>query len=137
MTSQARNSRNCHRRCSIKKVVLGNFAKFTGKHLCQILFYNKVACNFIIKETLTQVFSSEFCKISKNIFFTEDLQVTASKIACIMRKNNDNSYSGSGKLILYPLNLFNGHQVISASASRHQHSHWHRHSNINIAFYTV
>ena len=26
-----------------KKVVLTNFAKFTGKHLCQILFFNKVA----------------------------------------------------------------------------------------------
>ena len=26
-----------------KKGVLRNFAKFTGKHLCQILFFNKVA----------------------------------------------------------------------------------------------
>ena len=30
-------------RCSVKKVVLKNFAKITGKHLCQSLFYNKVA----------------------------------------------------------------------------------------------
>ena len=28
--------------CSMKKGVLGNFAKFTGKHLCQSLFLNKV-----------------------------------------------------------------------------------------------
>ena len=34
--------RSRHRRCSIKKGVLGNFAKFTGKHLCQRLFFNKV-----------------------------------------------------------------------------------------------
>ena len=27
------------------------------------------ACNFITKETLPQVFSCEFCEISKNIFF--------------------------------------------------------------------
>ena len=26
-----------------KKGVLGNFAKFTGKHLCQRLYFNKVA----------------------------------------------------------------------------------------------
>ena len=26
-----------------QKDVLGNFAKFTGKHLCQSLFFNKVA----------------------------------------------------------------------------------------------
>ena len=30
-------SRSILRRCSIKKVVLRNFAKFTGKHLCQSL----------------------------------------------------------------------------------------------------
>ena len=30
-------------RCSVKKGVLRNFAKFTGKHLCQRLFFNKVA----------------------------------------------------------------------------------------------
>ena len=28
-------------RCSVRKGVLGNFTKFTGKHLCQSLFLNK------------------------------------------------------------------------------------------------
>ena len=32
-----------HRRCSVKKGDLRNFAKFAGKHLCQSLFFNKVA----------------------------------------------------------------------------------------------
>ena len=36
--------------------------------------------NFIKKETLAQVFSCEFYKIFKNIFFTEQLRVTASDI---------------------------------------------------------
>ena len=31
------------------------------------------ACNFIKKEILAQVFSCEFCEISKNIFFKEHL----------------------------------------------------------------
>ena len=30
-------------RCSVRKGVLRNFTKFTGKHLCQSLFFNKVA----------------------------------------------------------------------------------------------
>ena len=30
------------RRCTVKKSVLRNFAKFTGKHLFQGLFFNKV-----------------------------------------------------------------------------------------------
>ena len=54
------------------KDVLRKFAKFTGKHLCQSLFFN-----FIKKETLAQVFSCEFCEISKNNFFTEYLRTTA------------------------------------------------------------
>ena len=36
------------------------------------------ACNFIKKESLAQVFSCEFCEISKNILFTEHLWATAS-----------------------------------------------------------
>ena len=57
-----------------KKFILKNFAKFTGKHLCQGLFFNKVAglrphaCNSIKKETPALVFSCEFCEISNNTF---------------------------------------------------------------------
>ena len=45
---------------SCKKGVLRNFAKFTGKHLCQSPFFNK------------------FCEISKNTFFTERFSSTFS-----------------------------------------------------------
>ena len=62
-----------HPRYSIRKGVLRNFAKLTGKHLCQSLFFNKVK-----KETLSQVFSCEFCELSKNTFFTEHLWTNAS-----------------------------------------------------------
>ena len=34
------NYRSMPQRCSIKKRVFKNFAKFTGKHLCQSLFFN-------------------------------------------------------------------------------------------------
>ena len=36
------------------------------------------ACDFIKKETLAQMFSCEFWKISKNTFLTEHLWATAS-----------------------------------------------------------
>ena len=62
-------------RYSMKKGVLQNFVKFTGKHLSRSLFLNKVAdSNFIKNETLTQVFSCEFCEIFKSIFFIERLR---------------------------------------------------------------
>ena len=37
------SSRSSHKRCSVRKGVLRNFAKFTGKYLCQSLYFNKVA----------------------------------------------------------------------------------------------
>ena len=56
----------------LKKGVLRNFTKFTGKHLCQSLFLNKFAvlkpAHFIKKETIAQVFSSEFCEPLDNCF---------------------------------------------------------------------
>ena len=64
--------RNSRPEVFCEKGVLRNFARFTGKLLCQSVFFNKVAgaaaCNFIEKETLAQVFSCEFCEISKNTF---------------------------------------------------------------------
>ena len=35
--------RSSHQRCSIRKGVLRNFAKFTGKQLYQSLFFNKIS----------------------------------------------------------------------------------------------
>ena len=55
-------NRNSHRKCSTQKIVLKNFAKFTGRHLCQSLYFNK-SRSCIRKETPAQVFSCEFCKI--------------------------------------------------------------------------
>ena len=62
--------RSCRPEVFCKKDVLRNFAELTGKHLCESLFFNKVAGlhNFIKKEILVQVFCCEFCQISKNIF---------------------------------------------------------------------
>ena len=55
------------------KKFLKNLKKLPGKHLYQGLFlvnFQACAYNFIKRETLTQVFSCEFCEIFKNIFFT-------------------------------------------------------------------
>ena len=64
-------SRSSRQRCSVKKGVLRNFLKFTEKHLCQSLFFNKVAgsaCNFIKKETLAQLFPVNFTKFLRTPF---------------------------------------------------------------------
>ena len=70
-----------------KKSVLTNFAKLTGKHLCQNLFLSKVA-GLIKKETVIQVFFCEFCEISKKntisyggCFCKNNTQLTTKLIA--------------------------------------------------------
>ena len=74
--------RSSHRRCSVRKGVFRDFAKFTGKYPCQSLFFNKVVdlspATLLKKETLAQVFSCEFCKISTNTFFYRTPPVAAS-----------------------------------------------------------
>ena len=55
--------RNSHRRCSVRKDVLRNFAKFTGKHLCQGLFMSGPKdCNFIKKRLWHWCFPLNFAK---------------------------------------------------------------------------
>ena len=59
----------------MKKSVPRNFAKFTGKHLCQSLSFNF----FLLKKKFWhRGFPVNFAKISKNTFFTEYLRATAS-----------------------------------------------------------
>ena len=62
----------CNQLLPYKKDVLKNFAKFTRKHLCQSLFFNKVA------DLQAQVLSCEFCESFKNTFLREHLRTAAS-----------------------------------------------------------
>ena len=64
---------------SVGKGGLNNFAKLTGKHLCQSLICNKVAGlrpATLFKKRLRQF--CEFCETFKCTFFTEHLRATAS-----------------------------------------------------------
>ena len=62
-----------------KKDVLRSFIKFTGKHLCQSLSFNKVAglrpetCNFIKKRLWHSCFPVDFEKFLGIPFFIEHL----------------------------------------------------------------
>ena len=69
---QLKNNRSSHRRCSVEKGVLRNFAKFTGKHLCQRLFFNKVAglrpATLLKKKLWHWCFSVNFAKFVRAPF---------------------------------------------------------------------
>ena len=66
-------NRSSHRRSSVKKGVLKNFTKFTGKRLCQSLFFSKV-----VKKV---VFLWGLWNFQEHLF-TEHLWATASKSNC-------------------------------------------------------
>ena len=58
-------------RCSVKKVLLEisqNSQENTYARVSFLIKLHASACNFIKKETLAQLFSCEFCDISKNTF---------------------------------------------------------------------
>ena len=61
-----------------EKGVLRNFAKFTGKHLCQSLFFNKVAgprpTTLVKKRLWHRRFPVNFAKFLGTRFLTEHLQ---------------------------------------------------------------
>ena len=58
-----------------KKGVLKNFAKFTEKHLCQSLFFNKVRPATLLKKRLWhRCFPVNFAKFSRTHFFIEHLR---------------------------------------------------------------
>ena len=78
--------RSSHRRCSLRKGVLTNFAKFTRKHLCQSFFFNKVAglrpATLLKKRLWHRYFPVNFAKFLRtpfpqNTFSTEHLQASA------------------------------------------------------------
>ena len=65
-------------RCSVKIGVLRNFTKFTGKHLHQKLFFNKVAglrpATLLKKSLWHRCFPVIFVKFLKTLFLTENLR---------------------------------------------------------------
>ena len=65
-------------RCSVKKGVLENFSKFTGKHLRQGLFFNKVAglrpATLLKKRLWHKWFPVNFAKFLRTPFLREHLR---------------------------------------------------------------
>ena len=56
--------------------ILHNSQENTCARVSFLIKLQAATCNFIKKETLAQVFSCEFCGISKNTFITEHLRAT-------------------------------------------------------------
>ena len=71
-----------HQRCSVGKGVLRNLAKFTGKDLCQSLFFNKVSglrpATLLKKRLWHRYFPVNFVKFLRIPFFNKIRPVAAA-----------------------------------------------------------
>ena len=92
-----------------KKGVLRNFKKFTGKHLCQCLFFNKVAslrpATLSTKRLCHKFFpvSCEFLKISKKTCFYRTPPVAASK-CCWPTVAKEDAFDHSFRILTFQNN---------------------------------
>ena len=80
--------RGSHRRCSIKKAVLGDFANFTGKHLCQSLIFNVVGLRpttLLKKRLWHRCFPVNLAKFLRASFFTKHRQWLLLCSKCMAR----------------------------------------------------
>ena len=75
--------------CSVKKVLL-EISQNSQENTCARVSFLIKACNFIKKETVTQVFSCKFCKISKNNFSCKAPLAAASEY-CSTKKGKSES----------------------------------------------
>ena len=64
--------RGSRRMCSVRKDALRNFAKLTGKHLCQSIFFNKViglwSTTLLTKRLQHRCFPVNFAKFLRTLF---------------------------------------------------------------------
>ena len=65
------------------KKVLSEISQNSQKNTCARVSEPE-AWNFIKKETLAQLFSCEFCEISRNTFFTKHFRVTSAGLNPLM-----------------------------------------------------
>ena len=116
--------RSSYRRCSLKKGILKNFAKFTGKHLCRSFFYQRdsstgvfswilrsfqehlfyitTPSNYVCllkRELHALMLSYEFCKISQNSIFIEHFLEIVSVFANHKSETDDQTKSTYRKVL--------------------------------------
>ena len=97
--------RSRHRKCSIKKGVLRNFTKFTGKHLCQSLFFNKIArlrlATLLKKKLWHRCLPVNFVKFLRTPFLLEHLRWLFLKLLKSYLKDRQQRVLLNGKTSLW------------------------------------
>ena len=153
-------SRSSHRRYSMKKSVLRNFSKCTGKHLWQSLFFNKVAhlrpATLLKKRLWHRCFPVKFAKLLRTPFlqstsgwlllvFSMRSFVTTfwlpssrcSEYSSLSSVSVITSFSGSNRHRFKDLNLSANSTKMSLSVSKELYRNFHQTILQSQAFYSL
>ena len=91
-------TRSSHQRCSVRKDVLRNFAKSTGKHLRQVLFSHKVAgpepTTLLKKRLWHRCFPMKFTKFPRTTFHRTPLNDCFSTLQNVLVENPSKVLNG-------------------------------------------
>ena len=153
-------SRSSHRRYSMKKSVLRNFLKCTGKHLWQSLFFNKVAhlrpATSLKKRLWHRCFPVKFAKLLRTplfyrapgwlllVFSVRSFVTTfwlpsslCSEYSSLSSVSVITSFSGSNRHRFKDLNLSADSTKMSLSVSNELYRNFHRAILLSQAFYSL
>ena len=109
-----------------RKSVLRNFAKFTRKHLCQGLFFNKVAATALLKKRLWhRCFPLNFAKFLRTPF----LQNTSRQVLLLSRLLKNFSF------LLFLINFSSIVLLTHFSLMFHFHNLWKRQKTKLLSMY--
>ena len=102
-------------RCSVRKSVLRNFAKFTGKHLWQSLFFNRVAgwvdCFWSFSCLLLKIvyfISTEKWNQKGNTWWSANIYFFSQVLICLMSKE-------IWQIVVLSENVFKGNLMETSS----------------------
>ena len=110
--------KSSHQRCSVKEVVLRNFAKLTGIHVYQSLFFNKVAGATLLKKRLWYwSFPVNFAKLLRPPF----LQNISGRL---LLNRNLTKFSFNSNYFLILSNSKHSHALSINKYCIKKHIHW-------------
>ena len=106
-------SRSSHRRCSVRNGVLRNFAKFTGQHLWQSLFFTKVAglrpATLLKKGPWHRCFLVNFAKFLRTPFSQNTSRRLLPLFVFLARLSHHTEFGGQTLLPSWTLSRNSGH----------------------------
>ena len=112
-------------RCSVKKDALENFAKFTGKHLCQSLFFN---ATLLKKRLWYRSFPMSLVTFLRTLFYRTPLVAASALLRKLLRNVALRYFLRSLVFLITPLEISALMKVLCVLIRKYRFYEVHTHS---------